>query len=324
MVVLPYSPLLSVFLLGASCLSLSCSAGSDFGDDKPGDSPIHLGTGAKNGGGGIELPGSGASGQGGGSASGGARSEDCDQTLELTVRDFNQSHLDMERVHLGQDDVGCGIVASELFLGADGARTPVFQSPYGTGRRTITGGIISCAPWDYVPPAELTGEPYFNEWFSDVPGENVTFTVVLDLTEQVGPGGKITYVYDSKQEPSGGFFPADGQGFNEVMQGHNFHFTTEAHVTFGYFGGEKFTFSGDDDMWIFVNNRLALDLGGQHNALTATIDFDAQAVELGISPNHVYNMDIFHAERHTAHSNYRVETNIDCFERVEVPTTVIR
>jgi hypothetical protein len=29
-------------------------------------------------------------------------------------------------------------------------------------------------------------------------------------------------------------------------------------------------------------------------------------------------MDIFHAERHTAESNFRVESNISCFKSVEV------
>jgi fibro-slime domain-containing protein len=44
-----------------------------------------------------------------------------------------------------------------------------------------------------------------------------------------------------------------------------------------------------------------------------TIDFDAQAAELGIEPGGSYSMDIFHAERHTTASNFRFETNISCF-----------
>jgi len=46
-------------------------------------------------------------------------------------------------------------------------------------------------------------------------------------------------------------------------------------------------------------------------------DFDAQASDLGIAPGNTYQMDIFHAERHTNDSNFRVETNIKCF--VPVP-----
>ena len=50
-----------------------------------------------------------------------------------------------------------------------------------------------------------------------------------------------------------------------------------------------------------------------HGAESGTIDFDAQAAALGITPGRAYSMDIFHAERHTTASNFSVETNIACF-----------
>lgn len=256
-----------------------------------------------------------------------ASMEDCDKTLELTVRDFNRSHPDMEADNPGQTEVGCGMVLADLLIRDDGVRTPVFQASNGTGKRTSISadGIVTCTPYGISNPeptdlAEITNEASFNQWYSNVEGVNSMFTVTLDLTESPQGG---TYFYDSGNT---GFFPADGQGFNELTDSrgakHNFHFTTEAHVRFGYFGGERFSFSGDDDMWIFVNGKLALDLGGLHGPIAATIDFDAQAAELGISPNNTYNMDVFHAERHTDDSNYRVETNISCFEQVDVPAVV--
>jgi len=247
---------------------------------------------------------------------------DCDSTLELIIRDFNSDHPDMERADPGRDDVACGMVEDELFVGNDGARRPVFQSSTGSGQRLITEGVISCTPWEMaggLPPPEIEDEDSFAEWYTNVDGVNAMFEYTLELTES----GQGTYYFDSAEQPERRFFPADGQGFNELLdsQGerHNFHFTTEAHVRFGYFGGEVFTFAGDDDMWIFVNGKLALDLGGLHNVLNATIDFDAQAEALDISPGETYNMDIFHAERHRDASNYRIETNISCFEQVPVP-----
>lgn len=247
---------------------------------------------------------------------------DCDSTLELIVRDFNSDHPDMERADPGRDDTACGMVLTDLFLGSNGARTPEFQSSTGTGQRRIVDGVITCTPWAMAggpPPPEIEDEDSFAQWYRNVDGVNAMFEHTLELTE----GENGAYFFDSAVHSGGRFFPADGQGFNELVdsqgQKHNFHFTTEAHVRFGYFGGEVFTFSGDDDMWIFVNGKLALDLGGLHNALTATIDFDAQAEDLGITTGRTYNMDIFHAERHRDASNYRIETNISCFEQVHVP-----
>jgi len=305
-----------------------------------GDNPGFLGVPAANGtdndslstasasveGSGDELEGGVRLDVGGGNGTGtpleGGEMPDCDSTLELIVRDFNSTHPDMERANRGRDDTGCGMVLPDLFLGDDGVRTPLFQSSTGTGQRRIQNGVISCTPWEMaggLPPPEIESAATFDQWYANVDGVNVAFEHTLQLTESA----LGTYYFDSAEQGGGRFFPADGQGFNELLdsqgQQHNFHFTTEAHVRFGYAGGEVFTFSGDDDLWIFVNGKLALDLGGLHNTLSATIDFDAQAQALGIIPGQTYNVDIFHAERHRDASNYRVETNIRCFEQVPVP-----
>ena len=60
--------------------------------------------------------------------------------------------------------------------------------------------------------------------------------------------------------------------------------------------------------------------GNMHTPLEESIDFDAAADDLGITEGETYPMDIFHAERHTVESNFRVETTIDlsCIENVAV------
>jgi fibro-slime domain-containing protein len=102
------------------------------------------------------------------------------------------------------------------------------------------------------------------------------------------------------------FFPIDNQLWGNEGQGHNFHFTTEIHVSFQYNGGETFTFTGDDDVWVFINKQLVIDLGGVHGAANANVQLDT----LGLAPGGIYPLDVFHAERHTVQSNFRIDTTI--------------
>jgi fibro-slime domain-containing protein len=106
------------------------------------------------------------------------------------------------------------------------------------------------------------------------------------------------------------FFPIDGQGFGNEGQAHNFGFTFELHMEFAYKGGEVFTFSGDDDLWVFINDRLAIDLGGLHPEQPEVLDVDAAAASLGLVVGETYPLDLFHAERHTNESNFRIESTL--------------
>jgi fibro-slime domain-containing protein len=295
--------------------SVGCSASADGGSATtggPGSQPV---AGSGSGGSGSAPP-----VLGGGSAPilepmepPTTEPETCEAVLELTIRDFTPTHPDFESYN-GLNDIGCGMVAAAI--GTD--TKPTFADGMGSKKRVTAGDFssltfMSCAEWNgWNPGPVITGKASFDQWYRDVEGMNQTFTVPITLADAGDGSGNL--VYDSKA-----FFPIDGMGFgNTPNQQHNFHFTTEGHVKFEYIKGQKFTFRGDDDLWIFVNGKLALDLGGMHLPISATIDFDAQATDLGITPGSTYQMDIFHAERHTNESNFRIETNIRCFSPVVV------
>jgi fibro-slime domain-containing protein len=155
------------------------------------------------------------------------------------------------------------------------------------------------------PTDFTTGAEAFDEWYrslADQPHQNQPFYLTLFLV----PDETATYVFRSDD-----FFPLDGQGFGNQGRDHNFHFTFELHTTFTYRGGERFTFVGDDDVFVFVNNHLAVDLGGVHDQFDGTVRLDQVAVEFGLVKGGTYTLEMFHAERHTSGSTFRIETTIE-------------
>lgn len=89
------------------------------------------------------------------------------------------------------------------------------------------------------------------------------------------------------------------------MLRHIHHFTTQINSSFTYSGGESFTFTGDD-VWVFINKKLVIDIGGVHGNSPGTSDLDT----LGLTVGNTYPLDVFHAERHTTQSNFRIDTTI--------------
>ncbi|HKO52655.1 MAG TPA: fibro-slime domain-containing protein [Polyangiaceae bacterium] len=292
-----------------SLCALGCSAGS---------APGSTTNSRSNGGAGSALgDGSGNNGSGNGPGLGTAGAPlintnpgdvmdagDCGSTLDVLYRDFSEAHSDFEMPFRG-DVVRRGLV--EATLGAD--QKPVFKDR--VGHPPLKGSPTAIDTDWIAPDPAITSAASFKQWYttSDV---NRAIPKKLVLTES-SPGSGI-FGYESSA-----FFPLDpseGFGITPAKDNHlgmNFLFTTEIHVQFKYTPAQKFTFRGDDDLWIFVNGQLALDLGSMHGPEEGTIDFDAQAASLNIAVGNYYAMDVFHAERHTSGSNFKITTNIACF-----------
>jgi fibro-slime domain-containing protein len=193
-------------------------------------------------------------------------------TLTGTVRDFNDTHPDFER-YQGIDP---GIV--QPVLGVDGK--PVYAGQAGN--------------------PTTSGQAAFDQWFRDVPGVNLSQPLAIDL-DNAGSLDPSVYTFSDDA-----FFPIDGQLLGNQRRRHNFHFTYELHSRFTYRRGQFFQFTGDDDLWVFIDRRLVIDLGGVHGTLNASVDLDT----LGLTDGAAYDFDLFYAERHTDEAHFRVDTSI--------------
>jgi fibro-slime domain-containing protein len=287
------------FCIGSLCLAAFACGGTSEGSN--------WGPGASNGGTntapGSATPPAGAS-QGFGNFaapdSGTALAEDAGipAMLTVTVRDFK--FWDMTDAGVTNPDfqnaIGAekGIVAATL--GADG--TPVYAANAATSLTTH-------------------GAMWFNQWYHDTPGFNITQTIPLPLS--AGPNG--TYGYDSRVSgvrlglgaapDTLEWFPIDdgtphATAFGNQGEMHNYSFTTELHTVFAYGGGETFSFSGDDDVYVFINKTLVIDLGGVHEREVGTVALDT----LGLTKGSQYPLDVFNAERRMIESNFSFTTTI--------------
>lgn len=154
----------------------------------------------------------------------------------------------------------------------------------------------------------VTSEATFNAWYRDDP--NCTKRFEYELPLEVDPAS------GKRRFSSNRFFPLDGKGYGvsgrddlaeDGQNDHNFHFTFELHMTFRYKRGDVFNFRGDDDLWVFIDGRRVIDLGGAHAPMDGSIALDT----LDLTEGKDYPLDVFHAERSESQSNFQMETSLD-------------
>ena len=216
----------------------------------------------------------------------------CD-TLPVVYRDFKPLHTDF----------GCHMFGN-------GARPGLVMQNIGNDNKPAYNPNPPAAPpgWNGSVP-QITSGNSLSEWYNSKDGINMEIAGELMLTE-IMPG---IYSFSSNN-----FYPLTGMGFgnnvtpnwaNEVYPDKNGSFTTEIHTNFIYEKGQTFNFSGDDDVWVFINGKLAMDLGGLHGPVQGAIMLDT----LGLVEGQQYPLDAFHAERCDSGSNFRIDTSISCF-----------
>lgn len=268
---------------------------------------------------------------------GGIYSQDIPDTIwvPVTFYDFHsdRSNPEFEQRHWGQ--VRTGMVNDTL--GPD-SKPQLGPNPYMNYYMRYwfkswedgAKGDYTIPEYDPVapgPPFRYEGDEWVKEFQEEITYLGIK-TVDHDTAfKNIVIRDSLPFTYDSNDGVyvyrNDNFFPLDGRGFGNEWnhelgnedhnrdQGidvdHNYSFTMELHWSFVKTPGMHFMFKGDDDVWVFINRNLQIDLGGIHENTEAS--FNVDDID-NLKNGKEYDLDIFYAERHSSQSHIWIATNI--------------
>lgn len=249
-------------------------------------------------------------------------------SLTGVLRDFRDrqtagGHPDFNFTPKGGAGVYVGIVGDQLNNDGD----PVF----------VSGGAKVSIPWTdaakrgIIPPrshiaarqGDVAGKSdsktsgavesaqTFASWFKNWSGINQSGLLTIELKRTPGTA---TYVFDGELDTKSanleGSYDVNGKGGKAQGGNINRCYTYELETNFAYRkgAGSVLTFASVDDLWVFIDGKLVVDLGGPHNATAQSIELDRLT---WLNDGTTYTMKVFYADRRKTASNLRIETTLE-------------
>lgn len=222
-------------------------------------------------------------------------------TISGTIRDFKAYRLEDKSLNEG------GHQDFQRYVGSDGDYATVEE--FGL----IAGDLLDADNKPVYKPGNgstitTTTKENFSQWYRDVPGVNKSMSHVITLTD---PDGDGIYSFAKDINETESFFPIDNMLWGNEGYEHNYHFTYEVESWFTYLPGTAaepriFTFKGDDDVFVFIDGKKVIDIGGIHAQREQSVNLDT----LGLTPGQKYDLRLFFAERNVVQSNFRIDTNL--------------
>lgn len=137
-------------------------------------------------------------------------------------------------------------------------------------------------------------------------------------------------IYEDDSVTAKQFYPIDGLGYDAILgdttdktndsgsnrpEHPNGNYALRGEAQFVYRDDLYFEFSGDDDVYMYINGVLALDLGGAHGICTKRVNLKDVAKQCHLTEGEVATFTFFYMERNSDASNFKIETNMELVKR---------